>query len=122
MSRRQKQLERLRALERELRRLLTTELERVSRGENTLFFTTNEFNPAQLPLHRLPKGTAAISELASQTLTLRLELDEPVQGSIGELFRDALQRANDTQNHDRFGPIRQARELLILLADAAPEA
>ena len=107
MSRRQKQLARLGSLEQELRQLLTKELERVSRGENTLFFTTVELNATRLPLHMLPPGTAALSELASQTLALRVELGEPTQGSIGELFRHTLWRGNDTQHHDRLGPIRK---------------
>src|SRR5688572_29470246 len=106
MSRRQKQLARVGSLEEDVRQLLTAELERASRGENTLFFTTAEFNAGGLPLHMLPPRTAAISELASRTLALRVELGEATQGSIGEFFRHALQRANDTQNHDRLGPIR----------------
>lgn len=115
MSRRQKQSARLHTIELDLRRRLTEALERVARGENTLFFTTAEYNPFQLPAHMLPSVTAELSELASEALSLRLALGETIRGSVGEVFQDALCRAGDTSSHNRLGPIRHARELLTQL-------
>ena len=112
MSRRMKQEDQLAALESELRSRLTTELEIVAGGKNTLFFTTAEFNPDQFPEHRRPVGTAELSELASEAMELSATLGDPQGAPVAELFRRYLARANNLADHHRPGPARLAREML----------
>ena len=112
MSRREKQIAELAVLEAELQGRLEGELKRVACGADSLFFTTREFNPHQLPEHRLPKISEELSRLTSKALELREQLGEPVETSIGALFRRALQRCADLSDHHRPGPSHMAQELL----------
>jgi hypothetical protein len=120
LSRRTKQLARLAVIEAELRARLVEELQSVARGGNTLFFNTVEFNPCELPAHRLPKQTAELSELAAEALALRAALNEPTERSIGQIFRRALQDAANMNEHQRLGPIRQAEAVLSELLVCKP--
>jgi hypothetical protein len=112
MSRKEKQAERLAALEADLRSRLTTELEIVAAGRNTLFFETAEFNPHQLRQHMLPTGTEELSALASEALELSAALDYPDGAPVAALFRRYLARANNLADHHRPGSARLAREML----------
>ena len=112
MSRREKQLGQLTALEADLQRRLEAALERVAQGQNPLFFQTREFNRHNLAGHMLPKESEELSEAASEALSLREFLGEPVEGSVALAFRRALQRATDLADHHRLGPARMAQELL----------
>lgn len=112
MSRREKQEDRLAALERQLHSRLTTELEIVAAGKNTLFFTTAEFNPHQLNEHMLPADTAELYELASEAMDLCATLGDPQGAPVAALFRRYIERANNLADHHRLGPARLAREML----------
>ena len=112
MSRKEKQAERLAALESELRSRLMTALESVAAGKNTLFFMTYEFNPHNLPEHMLASGTAHLSDLASQALELSAILDDPGGAPVATVFRRYLARANSIADHHRPGPARLAQEML----------
>jgi hypothetical protein len=120
VSRRQKQLDRLAALEADLRQRLISEIEAVASGRNTNFFCVPEFNPHGLPAHMLSAKAEELSTLALQALQLRETLHEPVENSVGHLFRQALREANDLTNHDRLGPIRHAQVLLDLFRTSLP--
>lgn len=119
MSRSDKQRARLDAVESQLEARLVEELKLVAHGQNAHFFTTVEFNPFALPEHMLPAVTAELSSEASEAIAIREALGEPVVGSIGEVFRDALRRANDIENEQRLGPERHAADLLTKLAALA---
>jgi hypothetical protein len=112
MSRKAKQAERLATVESDLRARLTTELESVAGGKNALFFVTAEFNPHDLPEQLLPRGTAELSDLASEALELSEILDDPRGAPVATLFRRYLARANNLTDHHRPGPARLAREML----------
>lgn len=112
MSRREKQRAQLSTIEAELRLRLVDALKRVAAGEDTLFFTTVEFNPSSLPAHMLSKNSAELSELALESLRLHDILGETPTGSVGEMFRGALREAARTADHNRFGPVRLAARLL----------
>ncbi len=115
MSRREKQLAQLAELETELKRRLEGALQRVARGESSLFFHTREFNPHGLPAHVLPKESEELSQTASAALRLRELLGEPAEGSVAFAFRRTLQRATDLADDHRPGPARLAEELLAEL-------
>jgi hypothetical protein len=112
MSRTEKQAERLAALESDLRSRLMTELESVAGGRNTLFFVTAEFNPHDLPEHMLGRGTAQLSDLASEALELSVIVDDPEGAPVAALLRRYLARANNIADHHRPGPARLAQEML----------
>jgi hypothetical protein len=112
MSRNEKQAERLAVLESDLRSRLITELENVAKGKNTLFFVTAEFNPHGLPEHMLARGTAELSDLASEALELSVLLDDPGGAPVAALFRRYLARANNLADHHRPGPVRLAQEMI----------
>jgi len=112
MSRKEKQAERLAALESDLRSRIMTELASVAGGKNTLFFVTAEFNPHDLPEHMLGRGTAELSDIASEALELSVLLDDPEAAPIAALFRRYLVRANDLADHHRPGSAQLAQEML----------
>ncbi len=112
MSRNEKMAERLAALESDLRSRLMRELESVAGGKNTLFFVTAEFNPHDLPEHMLARGTAELSDLASEALELSVMLDDSGAAPVAALFRRYLARANNLSDHHRLGPARLAQEML----------
>jgi len=112
VSRTQKQRERLEAIEADLHKRLIAALELVAGGRNTDFFRTNEFNPFEL---RVPEESEELSDLALEALRLRALLGDPVEESIGAVFRSALALANDRSNAHRLGAIRRAQELLATL-------
>jgi len=120
MSRREKQRARLSAIETELQRRLVDALKRVARGEDSLFFTTAEFNPFNLPAHMLPKGSTELSELALESLRLRESLGDSPNGSVAEMFRASLREASATADHNRLGPARLAAKLLDELGGSQP--
>jgi hypothetical protein len=120
MSRREKQRAQLSTIEAELRRRLVDALKRVARGEDSLFFTTVEFNPFSLPAHVLSKNSAELSELALKSLRLRDILGERATGSVGEMLRAALRDAACTADHNRLGPQRLAAKLLDELGRSQP--
>jgi len=120
MSRREKQRARLSAIETELHRRLVDALKRVARGEDSLFFTTAEFNPFNLPPHMLPKSSAELSELASEGLRLRESLGDALNGNVAEMFRASLREASGTADHNRLGPARLAAKLLDELGGSQP--
>jgi hypothetical protein len=115
VSRREKQRGQLTELEADLQRRLEVALERVAQGQNSLFFQTREFNPHNLADHMLPKESQELCDAASEALSLREFLGEPVEGSVAFSFRRALQRATDLADHHRPGPVRMAEELLAEL-------
>lgn len=120
MSRREKQRARLSAIESELQRRLVDALKRVVSGEDSLFFTTAEFNSFNLPPHMLLKSSAELSELALESLRLRESLGDALNGSVAEIFRASLREASDTADQNRLGPARLAAKLLDELGRSHP--
>jgi len=120
MSVREKQRAQLSTVEAELRRRLIDSLKLVARGEDSLFFTTAEFNPFGLPTHMLSKTSAELSELAAEALQLRDLLGESPSGSVAEMFRGALREAADVADQNRLGPARSAMKLLDRLGNPQP--
>jgi hypothetical protein len=112
MSRKEKQAERLAVLESELRSRLMTELQSVAWGKNTLFFVTAEFNPHDLPEHMLARGTAELTDLASEALELAANLYAYEGAPVAALFRRYIARANNIADHHRPGSARLAQEML----------
>ena len=111
-----KQRVRLDMLEAELLRKLIAQLKIVADGKDTLFFTTAEFNPFDLPQHMLSPVAEELSELSLEAIRLRELLGEPDEQSVGHVFRRALREATDISNHQRLGPIRRAAQLLAALS------
>jgi hypothetical protein len=120
VSRDQRQWGRLLAIEAELRQRLIGELEIVARGYNTTFFCTREFIPPEWPPGTLSETAEELSALALQALRLRESLREPIENSVGDIFRQALREANDLTNQHRLGPIRHAQWLLDVLRSPLP--
>jgi hypothetical protein len=118
MSRREKQLESLTAMEAELLSRLRSELARVVSGEVSLFFLTPEFNPFEYPAHWLRRQTIELAELADEAQTLARALGETAPTAA--LFRRYLERANNLADHHRLGEPRLARELLAELDSLRP--
>jgi hypothetical protein len=112
LARREKQLETLSAMEKELRGRLMIELERVAKGENSLFFVTRGFNPHGLPEHMLPAVSRELSELASKCLDLADSLGEAGGAPVSSVLHRYLGRASNLADHHRPGAARLARELL----------
>lgn len=112
MGRREKQLERLAALEAELRERLLVDAEKAACDRNTLFFTTAEFNPFRLPERHLPAASAELAELAAEALQLAGALGEPEGAPVAAMFRRYLQRANDRADHHRPGDAAMAQGLI----------
>lgn len=110
-----KNSQRLAVLEEDFLKRLTTQLERVSAGANTLFFFTAEFNPHSLPARQLPVESAELSALALQILSLRQLLRLPTTDTPSELLRAYMKRNADLDDHNRLGPQRLAAELLVRL-------
>jgi hypothetical protein len=107
-----KQHAHLASVEADLLHRLLQHLPAVAAGRDTLFFTTLEFNPFAL---RVSTTGQELAELALEALALRQALSEPREGSVGQMFRAALQECADVNNPHRLGPIRLAERLLAAL-------
>jgi hypothetical protein len=107
-----KQHAHLASVEADLLHRLLQHLPAVAAGRDTLFFTTREFNPFAL---RISTTGQELAELALKALALREALGEPAEGSVGQMFRAALQESADVNDHHRLGPIRLAERLLAAL-------
>jgi hypothetical protein len=93
----------LASVEADLLHRLLQHLPAVAAGRDTFFFTTREFNPFAL---RVSTAGQELAELALEALTPREALREPAEGSVGQIFRAALQESADVNDHHRLGPIR----------------
>jgi hypothetical protein len=109
-----KQRAHLASIEADLLQRLLQQLPAVAAGRDTLFFTTREFNPFAL---RVSTTGQELAELALEALALREALSEPAEGSVGHMFRAALQESADVNDHHRLGPIRLAERLLAALRE-----
>jgi hypothetical protein len=120
LSRREKQSDRLRVLQRELQSTLRSHLEEVANGFNTHFFGAERFcgiyPNAYLTRHRRPIET--IVSLGDEILKLCEQLNEEPCAMVVALHH-AREEEGDYSNAHRLGPIRLARRLLAEIEQAA---
>jgi hypothetical protein len=109
-----KQEAQLRATETQLSAMLASVLPRVARSGELIFFNS-EFAPPDVQSHSLPQESEELFDLAHASVSLREELGEPVQDSVGELYLSACREAANSSNADRRGPRQLATWLLAEL-------
>jgi hypothetical protein len=98
------------ASEKALRVLLIANLPSAIAG-NSLFFFNSEFCPPESLANQLAEVNEEIYLLAKKCVHLRIELAQPVEKSVGDLFLSAcVESASD--NPQRRGPRKLAAFLL----------
>lgn len=83
-----------------------------------LLFMNSEFNAFALPAHQLAAVAEELLSQAHACVSLRQQLSEPVEESVGWLYLQACKEAASSNEH-RGGPRRLAAGLLEKLRSTA---
>lgn len=83
-----------------------------------LLFMNSEFNAFALPAHQLVAVAEELLSQARECVSLRQQLSEPVEDSVGWLYLQACEEGASSNEHRR-GPKRLAAWLLERLRNAA---
>jgi len=75
-------------------------------------FVNSEFLPDYVPLHRVPPASEMILSLARDSLSLREQLQLPVEGTAAQMYLSACAEHMNIENEHRRGPRQLAAWLL----------